>query len=66
MMNSFEIRELENKIIELLNEANIPLEVKRLVVFNIAEKVEKAADEDIKAQLIMQAQKTERAGGEPG
>ena len=39
-----EIRELNNDLVTTLNGSNIPIEVKRLVVLNIYNQLEKEAD----------------------
>lgn len=42
-----EIRELNNDLVTTLNGSNIPIEVKRLVVLNIYNQLEKEADNAI-------------------
>lgn len=42
-----EIRELEDKIINNLNEANVEIEVKRLILTNVLNMVKNKADEII-------------------
>lgn len=42
-----EIRELEDKIINTLNEANVEIEVKRLILTNVLNMVKNKADEII-------------------
>lgn len=50
-MNSLEIKEMEADIIRILNEAQIPLEVKRLVMMDIMGKIESATTQEINAQI---------------
>ena len=42
-----EIRELEDKIINTINEANVEIEVKRLILTNVLNMVKNQADEII-------------------
>ncbi len=46
-MNSLEIVEFESKIIELLNTAALPMEVKRLIVSDVLKKVEQASNQEV-------------------
>lgn len=50
-MNSLEIREFEQSIINLFNECGLPMEIKRLIVNDIAGQVNRAADNQINIEL---------------
>lgn len=50
-MNSLEIREFEQSIINLFNECGLPMEIKRLIVNDIAGHINKAADNQINVEL---------------
>ena len=50
-MNSLEIREFEQSIINLFNECGLPMEIKRLIVNDIAEQINRAADNQINIEL---------------
>ena len=45
------IREFEDKVIELFNQYNLPIEVKRLVAQNVSNAITKKADEVILKEL---------------
>lgn len=50
-MNSLEIREFEQSIINLFNECALPMEIKRLIVNDIAGQINRAADNQINVEL---------------
>lgn len=50
-MNSLEIREFEQSIINLFNECGLPMEIKRLIVNDIASQINRAADNQINVEL---------------
>lgn len=50
-MNSLEIREFEQAIINLFNECGLPMEIKRLIVNDIAGQINRAADNQINVEL---------------
>lgn len=50
-MNSLEIREFEHSIINLFNECGLPMEIKRLIVNDIAGQINRAADNQINVEL---------------
>lgn len=50
-MNSLEIREFEQAIVNLINECGLPMEIKRLIVNDIAEQINRAADNQINVEL---------------
>lgn len=50
-MNSLEIREFEQSIINLFNECGLPMEIKRLIVKDIAGQINRAADNQINVEL---------------
>lgn len=50
-MNSLEIREFEQAIVNLINECGLPMEVKRLIVNDIAGQINRAADNQINVEL---------------
>ena len=50
-MNSLEIREYEQAIVNLINECGLPMEVKRLIVNDIAGQINRAADNQINVEL---------------
>lgn len=50
-MNSLEIREFEQSIINLFNECGLPMEIKRLIVNDIAGQINRAADNQINVEL---------------
>lgn len=50
-MNSLEIREFEQSIINLFNGCALPMEIKRLIVNNIADQINRAADNQINVEL---------------
>lgn len=45
------IREFQQSIINFVNETNLPIEVKRLVLIDITQQVCEAADNEIKNEL---------------
>lgn len=50
-MNSLEIREFEQAIVNLFNGCGLPMEVKRLIVNDISGKINRAADNQINVEL---------------
>lgn len=50
-MNSLEIREFEQAIVNLFNGCGLPMEVKRLIVNDIAGQINRAADNQINVEL---------------
>lgn len=50
-MNSLEIREFEQSIVNLINDCGLPIEIKRLIVNDIAEQINRAADNQINVEL---------------
>lgn len=50
-MNSLEIREFEQAIVNLFNGCGLPMEVKRLIVNDIAGQINRAADSQINVEL---------------
>lgn len=50
-MNSLEIREFEQAIVNLINGCGLPMEVKRLIVNDIAGQINRAADNQINVEL---------------
>lgn len=50
-MNSLEIREFEQGIINFFNGCVLPMEIKRLIVNDIAEQINRAADNQINVEL---------------
>lgn len=58
-MNSLEIREFEQAIINQINQSPLPLEVKRLIVENICAQVNEATNKQIQAELTERNSKEE-------
>lgn len=58
-MNSLEIREFEQKIINQINQSPLPLEVKRLIVENICAQVNEATNKQIQVELAERSSKEE-------
>lgn len=50
-MNSLEIREFEQAIVNLINECGLPMEIKRLIVNDIAGQINRATDNQINVEL---------------
>lgn len=50
-MNSLEIREFEQSIVNLINDCGLPIEIKRLIVNDIAGQINRAADNQINVEL---------------
>lgn len=50
-MNSLEIREFEQSITNLFNGCALPMEIKRLIVNDIAGQINRAADNQINVEL---------------
>ena len=50
-MNSLEIREFEQSIVNLINGCGLPMEVKRLIVNDIAGQINRATDSQINVEL---------------
>ena len=50
-MNSLEIREFEQSIVNLLNGCGLPMEIKRLIVNDLAEQINRDADNQINIEL---------------
>lgn len=65
-MNSLEIREMEAEIIKIVNDAPVPLEVKRLIMLDVMGKIESATTQEINEQLKeREAEKKEDNPEEP-
>lgn len=58
-MNSLEIREFEQSIINLFNECGLPMEIKRLIVNDIAGQINRAADNQINVELAERNRESE-------
>lgn len=50
-MNSLEIREFEQSIVNLINDCGLPIEIKRIIVNDIAGQINRAADNQINIEL---------------
>lgn len=50
-MNSLEIREFAQSIVNLINSCSLPMEVKRLIVNDIARQVNEATTNQMNAEL---------------
>ena len=50
-MNSLEIREFEHSILNFFNECVLQIEIKRLIVNDIAGQINRAADNQINVEL---------------
>ena len=50
-MNSLEIREFEQSIVNLFNGCGLPMEIKRLIVNDISWQINRAADNQINVEL---------------
>lgn len=50
-MNSLEIREFAQSIVNIINSCSLPMEIKRLIVNDIAEQVNEATNNQINAEL---------------
>lgn len=58
-MNSLEIREFEQGIINQINQSPLPLEVKRIIVENICAQINEATNKQIQAELAERSSKKE-------
>lgn len=58
-MNSLEIREFEQSIINLFNGCGLPMEIKRLIVNDIAGQINRAADSQINVELAERNRESE-------
>lgn len=58
-MNSLEIREFEQEIVNLFNGCGLPMEVKRLIVNDIAGQINRAADNRINVELAERNRESE-------
>lgn len=58
-MNSLEIREFEQEIVNLFNGCGLPMEVKRLIVNDIAGQINRAADSQINVELAERNRESE-------
>lgn len=58
-MNSLEIREFEQAIVNLFNGCGLPMEVKRLIVNDIAGQINRAADSQINVELAERSREEE-------
>lgn len=58
-MNSLEIREFEQSIVNLFNGCGLPMEVKRLIVNDIAGQINRAADNQINVELTERNRESE-------
>jgi hypothetical protein len=65
-MNSLEIREFEQAIANLINECGLPMEVKRLIVNDIAGQINRAADNQINVELAERNREKESEVTEDG
>lgn len=65
-MNSLEIREFEQAIVNLINECGLPMEVKRLIVNDIAGQINRAADNQINVELAERNREKESEVTEDG
>ena len=59
MIDDLRIREFKNKLINIMNDEPLPLEVKRLVLSDILNETTKAVDNNIKAYLMAEKEKTD-------
>ena len=62
-MTDLEIRQFRDDLLELINTTKLPLEVKRLVLFEVSKAVSEASDNYINSQkqsIIEQLQKGEQ------
>ena len=50
-MNDLEIRQFEESLVNLINEAALPLEIKRLIVADIYRKLEVTTNQSIQSLL---------------
>ena len=50
-MNDLEIRQFEESLVNLINEASLPLEIKRLIVADIYRKLEVTTNQSIQSLL---------------
>ena len=58
-MNSLEIREFEQSIVNLFNGCGLPMEIKRLIVNDIAGQINRAADNQINVELAERNRESE-------
>ena len=58
-MNSLEIREFEQSIVNLFNKCGLPMEIKRLIVNDIAGQINRAADNQINVELAERNRESE-------
>ena len=58
-MNSLEIREFEQSIINLFNGCGLPMEIKRLIVNDISGQINRAADNQINVELAERNRESE-------
>ena len=58
-MNSLEIREFEQSIVNLFNGCGLPMEIKRLIVNDIAWQINRAADNQINVELAERNRESE-------
>ena len=58
-MNSLEIREFEQSIVNLINDCGLPIEIKRLIVNDIAGQINRAADNQINVELAERNRESE-------
>lgn len=56
-MNSLEIREAKLQLIDMINSIQLPLEIKRMMVREVAEEVESATDQEI--NMLLQNRESE-------
>lgn len=55
-MENTNIRKLEDEIIEILNQSDVPMEAKRLVISDVLHIVTKEADKEITNELKMKGE----------
>lgn len=58
-MNSLEIREFEQSIVNLFNGCGLPMEIKRLIVNDIAGQINRSADNQINVELAERNRESE-------
>lgn len=63
-MNSLNIREFQQAIINFTNSSSLPAEVKRLAVKEVLRQLEMSATEEIRAELLAREEK-EQAENDP-
>lgn len=59
-MNSLEIREIKAKLIDMINEIALPLEVKRMILAEVMTELESATNREINSLLAEREEKKEK------